>query len=402
LIHLHSSYRTRPAAETLAVGEALMPSLGISRVTETTRMNRLGLPVFASVRPRSTGLRVHAGKGLTAVEARASALMEAVEHAAAEPQNSDWVARRLSMADIAAQFGGRVRIADFVPTSRAALEPRTVVVTAECEDLRKDARVRLPAETVFYPYGDDDDAERLFGASTNGLASGNSVDEATLHGLFEVMERDALAMNQARDASQWIDNDTLPEPFRTYAHTWRRLGVEMAVRHIPNDFELPCFEAVLSEAGSTDVNLAGGSGLHCDRDVALSRAICEAAQSRLSLIHGGRDDIVHFYAKYTQMSSAQREAAEQRVTRGIFDRARAVELASIPHRPSDGRTLAAVLDDALDAVLRAGFPAIYRHTFCLPLAGLQVVKVIVPRCENVEVDTKRIGRRLLDRIMADA
>jgi ribosomal protein S12 methylthiotransferase accessory factor len=401
LLRLHSSYRARPATETLAVGEALMRSLGISRVTDITRMDRLGLPVCASVRPRSAGLRVHAGKGLTDEEARASALMEAVEHAAAEPQRSDWVARRLSMADIAAQFAGRVRIADFVPISLAALEPHTVVVTTQCEELGRRALVQLPAETVFYPYVDDATG-RLFGATTNGLASGNSVEEATLHALFEVMERDALAMNQARDASRRVDNDDLPEPFRFYAGTWRRLGVELAVRYIPNDFELPCFEAMLSEGSSTDVNLTGGSGLHVDRDIALSRAICEAAQSRLSLIHGGRDDVVSFYAKYTEMSSAQREAAEQRVARGMFDRTRTVEFTSTPHRPGDGRALEMVLDDVLDTVFRAGFSAAFRHTFRLSLAGLHVVKVIVPRCEHVEVDPQRIGRRLLDRLMADA
>jgi ribosomal protein S12 methylthiotransferase accessory factor len=401
LLRLHSSYRTRPAADTLAVGCALMPSLGISRVTDITRMDRLGLPVCASVRPRSRGLRVHAGKGLSDVEARASALMEAVEHAVAEPHASDWVARTLAMGDIAAQFAGRLRIADFVPTARAALEPRTVVVATECEELGRPEPVQLPAEVVFYPHLDDA-SPQLFGATTNGLASGNTLEEATLHALLEVLERDALALNRPRDASQWVDSDDLPEPFRHFARTWRKLGVALAVRHVPNDFGLPCFEAMLRERRSADVDLAAGSGLHVDRHVALARAVCEAAQSRLSTIHGGRDDITDFYAKYTTMSPARRKAAERRVTAGMFDRTRTVGWSSIPHRPGDGRPLPAVLDDVLGAVSRAGFPAVFRHAFRVRLAGLHVVKVIVPASENVEADPRRIGRRLLDRIMAHA
>ena len=101
---------------------------------------------------------------------------------------------------------------------------------------------------------------RLFGSTTNGLASGNSLVEATLHGLLEVLERDALSMNRPRDASRPLDNRRLPEPFRTLASAWRGLGVELAVRAVPNAWALPCFEAFVHEPASTNVNLAGGSG----------------------------------------------------------------------------------------------------------------------------------------------
>ena len=53
LCRLNSSYRSKRPARTLAIAEALMPKLGITRVTDVTRMDRLGLPVCISVRPRS-------------------------------------------------------------------------------------------------------------------------------------------------------------------------------------------------------------------------------------------------------------------------------------------------------------------------------------------------------------
>jgi len=61
-----------------------MAGLGISRVTDITRLDRLGLSVHASVRPRGRSLCVHAGKGMRPEESRVGALMEAVELALAE------------------------------------------------------------------------------------------------------------------------------------------------------------------------------------------------------------------------------------------------------------------------------------------------------------------------------
>ena len=68
----------------MRLARTLMSELGISRVMDITRMDRLGLPVFASVRPRGARLRVHAGKGIRPEEAEVGALMEAVEFAVAE------------------------------------------------------------------------------------------------------------------------------------------------------------------------------------------------------------------------------------------------------------------------------------------------------------------------------
>jgi len=387
----------------LAVAEALAPSLGITRVTDITRLDRLGLPVYASVRPRSNGLRVTAGKGVTCDEARASAVMEAIEHAVAEPQRSAWHSRRRSLADIAAQFEDGVCIADFVPTAGLTLTSATMVTTVTCERVGDRGGAQLPAEIVFFPYCDPHARQRRFAStSTNGLASGNSVEEATLHGLLEVLERDSLAMNRPCDASQWVEHDDLPDPARNFGENWRRLGIELAVRYIPNAFGLPCFQAVLSEGTSNDVNLAAGSGLHVNRDVALLRAICEAAQSRLSTIHGGRDDITHFYSKYTRRSPDERMRAERLVVSAIFDKTRAIRFASIPHWPKDGRLIPSILEDVLAKVRQAGFSSVFRYRFRVPLNGLQVVRVIVPKAEIVDGHTRRIGRRLLGRIVAHA
>ena len=64
-----------------------MDRLGISRVTDSTRLDRIGIPVFSSIRPSAAeaSLCVHAGKGTTTTEARTGALMEAIEFAFSDP-----------------------------------------------------------------------------------------------------------------------------------------------------------------------------------------------------------------------------------------------------------------------------------------------------------------------------
>jgi ribosomal protein S12 methylthiotransferase accessory factor len=375
-----------------------MPQLGISRVTDITRLDRLGLPVFASIRPRGLTLRVHAGKGVAAIDAKVGALMEAIEFAAAEPHASRWRSSVASSVDISRQLGGDVRFVDLAPRFGVPVAPSQAFRTVACEELRSGRKVRLPAELVFFPC---DSPGGVFSCTTNGLASGNSIEEASLHAVLEVLERDALSMNHPRDASSLVEPASVPEPFARLSDAWKALGIDLVVRHVPNDFDLPCFEATLFEKGSTDVNLASGSGLHLDRQIALARAICEAAQSRLSHVHGGRDDITAFFSKYADMRPETRLRHETRTLDRLLDGRRRLGFTDVPHVSCERRTIARVLEDVLDRLVGAGFGVVYRHRFAVELGDLHVVKVVVPKCENVEDDPNRIGPRLFERITGD-
>lgn len=378
-----------------------MARLGISRVTDVTRMDRLGLPVHVSVRPRSRTLRVHAGKGVAPGEARAGALMEAIEFATSEPAGSAWQAHAATVAELDGQLDGALRFVDFRPANRLRIAGHWPVAAVACEELLSRRRIFVPAELVFVPY-EPEGARKLFGATTTGLASGNTLVEATLHGLLEVLERDALSMNRPCDASQAVANDELPEPFRSFAAQWQALGIELIVRHVPNAWQLPCFEAFLHEPSSSNVNLAGGSGLHPDRDIALARAICEAAQSRLSHIHGGRDDITRFYAKDAPRQR-QRAAVEQAaLVQRLADRRRTVPYAALRGESVQGRSLSDLLAALLARVEAAGFGTVCRYRFDAELDGLHVVKIIVPRCEDVENTPWRIGARLWAQVLRHA
>ena len=137
----------------------------------------------------------------------------------------------------------------------------------------------------------------FFQATTNGLASGNHWLEAVLHGLYEVVERDAIALwraggARARDAA----GGGAGQRRRRGEHRgcWRATGrprSSVRVWDVTSDIALPCFVALAVAPGGVDgVEPELGSGCHADRDVALARALSEAAQARLTRISGARDD----------------------------------------------------------------------------------------------------------------
>jgi ribosomal protein S12 methylthiotransferase accessory factor len=77
---------------------------------------------------------------------------------------------------------------------------------------------------------------------------------------------------------------------------YRRAGIRVAVWDITSDLGVAAFHAAIVESTVDPFRRVGrayGFGCHADRGVALCRALCEAAQSRLTRIVGSRDDISH-------------------------------------------------------------------------------------------------------------
>lgn len=401
LWQLGSSMRCRRAAETLVIARPWMAHFQITRLTDVTRMDHLGLPVCISVRASSLTLHVNAGKGLQLQDARVGALMEAIEFAVAEPQRSSWCARTLSIRDLEADWAGHFEFDDLPTDVRGAPRPGDAFVCVQCEELAEGRPAWMPADLVFMPYVSPGQPKLLRGSST-GIASGNSVDEATLHGLLEVLERDATTMNLVGDGSWWVESASLPAPFPALVRDWALRGVALAVRYVPSASGLPCFRAVLYDHESDDVRLAEGAGLHLDRSVAVSRAICEAAQSRLSCIHGGRDDIARYYVRMAAKGHASRREHALRITAALFSEERRLRFDEVPTVDTEGASLDELLAGVVRSLAAVGFPRVYRHRFRIAIPELHVVRIIVPGCEDVDDAPACIGRRLRQRIFSHA
>src|ERR1700730_12205171 len=71
----------------------LLQSIGVTRLTDITGLDRLGVPTSSCIRPSADrfSVSVTCGKGLSAVDAMVGAAMEAIECYCAEPHEAKMV-----------------------------------------------------------------------------------------------------------------------------------------------------------------------------------------------------------------------------------------------------------------------------------------------------------------------
>ena len=188
----NGTHRTRAPADTVARLEPLLETVGITRVADVTGLDRIGIPVVMVCRPNARSLAVSQGKGLDLDSARASGLMEAFE---------TWHAERITLDLKLGCFNdlaGRYPLADIerLPQIRES---------GYHEDLPLlwiEGRVSGTGESLWLPYEmvhcnytiPRPTGHGCFHASTNGLASGNHLLEATCHAICEVIERDSTTL----------------------------------------------------------------------------------------------------------------------------------------------------------------------------------------------------------------
>lgn len=279
---------------TLARVSQVFDRLGITRVAEQTGLDRIGIPCFAAFRPNAKTLANNQGKGLTKEAARASAAMEAAEFAVAESPTISTVSATVS--ELTEQG---CRLLDILP-----LLPSNTSIPADKELQWVGGFNLLTRQEVFAPLDAvnlDAQNNSLPGIckTTNGLASGNTQEEAIFHGLCELIERDA--------GSLWSLKSEDEIPFTAIdPATWQDVEVKGLLEKIElaklrirlfdhtSDINVPCIMAVIGEMDQPayrHFDLAAGYGAHPNAARAAIRAITEAAQTRITSIAGSRDDI---------------------------------------------------------------------------------------------------------------
>jgi len=303
------THRVCSPEATLARIQPLLAPLGITRVADVTRLDNLGLPVIQAVRPNSRNLAVSQGKGITKALATVSALMEAIELWHAEEPILPTRREKIDALEPSLPYA----LSDLNLSPQQLLHAGLCLEWFPARILGSSAITYVPAEYVRLNF-----TVRPtwllpgFLASSNGLASGNILEEAIVHGLYEVIERDTLA--RARSGALQalrIDPRTIDGSVsRPILEQFWRAGATVDVDGMVSSTGVACFEVQLSSPSYSTV--IKGSGCHLDRDVALSRALTEAAQVRLSVIAGARDDIQHrAYTEVRQMRPPARRPGKQ-------------------------------------------------------------------------------------------
>ena len=368
--------------------------LEIVRVTDTTWLDQIGMPVFASIRPKAmTGsLCVNSGKGFTAQEAKVGAYMEAIEFAMAEPNRADLDIFSMLPHQI---YDGTNRISsilDLCPTIGTEIDLETPFQCVEAIEMNSGSKFMIPAELVFYPFSNKPGFQKAFSSSTNGLSSGNSRTEALIHGLLEVIERHVLSFHLVQNNSKLIDLNSLPDHFATILDKLERENIEVVVRYATNELSIPVFMVyVIDPAYQHPMFINGGYGCHINKQVALSRALAEAIQSRLVLIHGARDDIPHSHKIYEGLSPRELQLNFQKISKSLKLGGTRVTFEELSEYQWSFKNLDEYYQQLLELLQRCDFPHVLTVPFTGPQEPLQVMKTIVPKMEFFSQKSQRIG-----------
>ena len=372
------THRLIPPEDTLRRLRPMTDAFGITRVANLTGLDRTGIPVVMVCRPNARSSAVFHGKGLDLAAAKASGMMEAIETWHAEhvqlPLRLGTVEELRGALNLA-QVEGLAR----VPRSR--FHPRLPMLWIEGVDLIGGDRVWLPFETV---HANSAIAELpgsgCFSASTNGLASGNHRLEATGHALCEVIERDATSLwhhlhpslqDETRLNLATVDDADC----RSVLNCLDRADLDVAVWETTTDVGVPTFECIAVDRTGEIDHVGRGAGCHAAREVALLRALTEAAQVRTTYIVGSREDIRR--ADYRRTNLDERNRHARALMRPV---ARMRDYRAVGR--FDFETFEAELAWIVKRLEAAGIRQAIAVDLSRPEFGLSAIRVVVPGLEG--------------------
>lgn len=392
-----ASGRTVPPEATAARLALVLGRLPVTRVADLTPLDPIRLPVFAAVTPLAQDLTTHMGKGPDAVSARVSALMEAVERVSAEaaPPGST---RRARFADLPP--GAAVDPESLDLPADSLYSPEREITWIESFDLLAGAPVLLAADLALNPPREG----VLQEVDTNGLASGNTRLEAVVHGLCEVIERDAISQMELtahfgdpadlRPPGHEVAPATLPATARSWVERLLGAGLDVTVQDITTDLGVATFCATITDysfpspAGPITLH-SPGWGAAVNAEAAALRAVTEAVQSRLGAVQRARDSFNVFHTGARRASRSERLRRLQASHRLPFGRTPSFENAD----------LRADLEHLLGCLAAAGLDRVVATDLTRPDLGIPVVRVRVPGLACYSVNRRRIGWRCLRHLL---
>jgi len=394
---------------TVETASRVLGGAGITRIADVTNLDRLGIPNFMSVRPDdlgdelSPGISYYNGKGLTPDDAHAGALMEAIERHAGE---------RCSYAVVTASYrqlsseASCVRLDDIVSPWLADFDDDTVLEWVCGYELLSESPVFVPLNCVVAPYSPVT-GQQLFLASTNGLASGNSVTEALCHALCEIVERDAESMSLVRTRlvngvtalldkagmnslsstrERILDLTSIPAPSLKIVEKMHDAGLKVILHDVSDVSGVSTVHcAIIDPFWNGPLNAHGGCGSHPDARIAVSRALTEAAQSRLTCIQGGREDLGEMMKGKNWMSE---EDIDEKLARS-----QVVSFADLPDFQSD--FIDEDLDYLIECAKNSGLKRLVAFDMTHADVNMPVVRIVAPEAETWAIFQKHGGRSWL-------
>jgi ribosomal protein S12 methylthiotransferase accessory factor len=391
ITYFKGTHRVIAPKRTIEINEDKLKTAGITRIADITDLDRIGLPIYTAIRPTAEegGVSIYGGKGITKDHAKASAMMEGFERYSAERQSSDEsIISNLNDIDnnIDPKSLNLPKDLERVDINDWDLE------WSIARDIISKKDYYIPTNAVYHPYNPKDNAKTLFKSNTNGLASGNILEEAILHGMFEVIERDAWSIfelthkNYSQIDLDSIESDVINEIIEKFESE----GIKIKLMDFTADINIPTIAASADDTVTKDAGLLTlGMGTHLDPEVAILRALTEVAQSRATQINGAREDTVR--ADFAREAGYERM---KRINKYYFKQEdEQISLSDIENKST--HSITEDIEIVKNELMANDIEKILYVDLTRPEIDVSVVRVSIPEMEMYAIDQSRAGYRFL-------
>ncbi|MFZ2316053.1 MAG: YcaO-like family protein [Gammaproteobacteria bacterium] len=269
--------RARSSKETLNLLLPHLDQFGISRIADLTYLdNSTNIHVYAATRPSAKSITTSMGKGCTVEDAKCSAIIESIETHYAEEV----------LADIKNTSHNKL-----LEESHLVLNPNDIAGTIISNQYPIDwcfGTLFRSKKNVLIPHcllslDSNLIIPRLIGQNSNGIASGNTFEEALTFSFWEIVERMSIYNKKNGFSisksfiSSFIDSSLI---VNFYLHE--------------NAFKLPVVSCQIQNKNLLE-NTKVFSGYACRSQMseAIKAALFEAIQTKIGIISGVRDDIAN-------------------------------------------------------------------------------------------------------------
>ena len=394
LTYFKGTHRVIAPKQTIENNEDKLKTAGITRIADISDLDRIGLPIYTAIRPTAEdgAVSIYGGKGITKEHAKASAMMEGFERYSAEKQTDDEVV--VATIDEISDFGEHIDPVSLnLPKEleKKGIDDISIEWTVSKDIISGDS-FYIPTNAVYHPYLHDNNVQSLFKSNTNGLASGNILEEAILHGMLEVIERDAWSIfelthkNYAQIDLESIESETVNDIISKFESE----GIKIKLMDFTADIKIPTIAASADDTVTKDAGLLTlGMGTHLDPEVAMLRALTEVAQSRATQINGAREDTVR--ADFAREAGYERM---KRINKYYFrDEDEKIDLKDIENKSTSSITKD--IEIVKDELMANDIGRILYVDLTRPELDVSVVRVIIPEMEVYALDPSRAGYRFL-------
>ncbi|AEH06431.1 YcaO-related McrA-glycine thioamidation protein [Methanothermococcus okinawensis] len=381
------TYRICSPKKTWKKIEPILDKINIVNMERIDNLDRIGIPVYSATRLTKNGdIKIHPGKGATDIQAKVSSAMESIERYSAELSKED-KEKIIKKPDNPVDLKELILSIEAFKNLNKINNNLNSIDWIKGTDIINNEIVEVPADAIFHPY-----SGTLFRSNTNGIASGNSTEEAIFHASFEVIERDSWSVSEiSKNTYRKINVEGAKNPIiHELIEKFENANINVVLKDLTSEVGIPTVAAISDEDVLKDpALLCIGVGCHIHPEIAVIRALTEVVQSRATQIQNKRKDTIRGdivrKIDYGRMKRIHKKWFEYRDEVDIEDMENNAKF-----------NLKKDLNTIKEKLIDAGFDRLI--VVNLKKTDVDVVRVIIPKMEVYCMDRDRISPWIRDRI----